>query len=96
MITHCSDAQIQKWDCKLCKQITLTDLIIIQNATYNIAGYAGYFKSLNQIVVSWRGTVDIKNWEVDFKYKLTKYTPRSGTCNGCEVHLGISQGYRSV
>jgi predicted lipase len=96
MITHCTDPQITNWSCKLCKSNVLTDVALIQNSTYDIAGYAGYSKAHDQIIVSWRGTVDTKNWEVDFRYKLTKYTPRSGVCIDCQIHTGILQAYRSV
>ncbi len=96
MITHCTDTQITQWNCKLCKNLPLTDVAIIQNQTYSVYGFVGYSKLHNQVIVSWRGTVDIKNWEVDFKYKLIKYTPRSGTCDGCQVHTGVYQAYRSV
>lgn len=96
MITHCTDSQIMSWNCKICKNAPLTDISLIQNQTYNIAGYIGYSKAYNQIIVSWRGTVDLKNWEVDFKYRLTKYSPRNATCNDCQVHSGIIQAYRSV
>jgi len=96
MITHCTEAQITQWNCKICKNATLTDLAVIQNQTYNIYGFIGYSKAHNQIIVSWRGTVDIKNWEVDAKFKLTKYTPRNGTCTDCQVHSGVYQAYRSV
>ena len=96
MISHCTEAQITQWNCKICKNATLTDLTVIQNQTYNIYGFVGYSKTHNQIIVSWRGTVDIKNWEVDAKFKLTKYTPRNGTCTDCQVHSGVYQAYRSV
>lgn len=96
MITHCTDAQITQWNCKTCKSVPLFDVAIIQNQTYDIYGFVGYSKTHNQIIVSWRGTVDMKNWEVDFKYKLTKYTPRNGTCTDCQVHTGVYQAYRSV
>lgn len=62
MITHCTDSQILKWDCKLCKNITLTENVMIQNATYSISGFLGYSKKYDQIIISWRGTVDAKNW----------------------------------
>ena len=96
MITHCSDSQITNWNCKICKNAPLADVALVQNQNFNIAGYVGYSKAHNQIIVSWRGTVDLKNWEVDFKYRLTKYTPKNGTCTDCQVHTGILQAYRSV
>ena len=96
MITHCTEAQITNWNCKICKNATLADLVVIQNQTYSIYGFIGYSKAHNQIIVSWRGTVDMKNWEVDAKFKLTKYTPRNGTCTDCQVHSGVYQAYRSV
>jgi hypothetical protein len=83
MITHCTDAQIKSWNCKICKDVILSEIALVQNSTYDIAGFVGYSKVYNQVIVSWRGTVDMKNWEVDFKYKLTKYIPKSGTCSGC-------------
>ncbi len=62
MITHCTDSQIINWNCKICKNTSFTDIALIQNQTYDIAGYVGYSKVLNQIIISWRGTVDMKNW----------------------------------
>jgi hypothetical protein len=35
---------------------------MIQNATYSISGFLGYSKKYDQIIISWRGTVDAKNW----------------------------------
>lgn len=96
MITHCTDSQISSWNCNVCKNFPMTDIILVQNLTYNIFGFVGYSKTLNQIIVSWRGTVDTKNWEQDFKYKLTKYTAKSGTCSNCSIHTGIYQSYKSV
>lgn len=96
MITHCTDQQIIAWNCKLCKNVTLTDVYLIQNQTYNIAGFIGYNKVHNQVIISWRGTVDLKNWEVDFKYRQTKYTPKSSSCADCQIHTGVYQAYKSV
>lgn len=36
-------------------------------------GYAGYIPSTNQIVLSMRGTKDIKNWIENLSYKFLKY-----------------------
>ena len=63
MITHCTDQQITSWNCKICKNITLTDVSMISNSTYDISGFIGYSVKYNQIIISWRGTIDAKNWE---------------------------------
>jgi hypothetical protein len=89
MITHCTDSQIIAWNCKICKNITMTDTAIISNATYSISGFIGYVKKYNQIVISWRGTIDAKNWEQDFKFQKSKYIPKSGICDNCQVHTGV-------
>lgn len=55
-------------------------------------GYAGYWPDKNKIVVSMRGTVDIKNWIENFNFETSKYSK----CTGCLIHDGFYFDYLSV
>ena len=82
-ITHCSREQIVAWNCKICGTTPrLTDVSYLYNNRTNVMGYAGYNAADREIVVSWRGTKDAKNWLEDFSFAFTDY-PR---CKRCQVH----------
>jgi len=44
------------------------------------------------IVISWKGTISIRNWLEDFDFFKTKYP----FCEGCEVHEGFFKAYNSM
>lgn len=45
-------------------------------------GYIGYHSTKNIIIVSMRGTKDIKNWLENFTFKQVNYS----VCKGCLIH----------
>ena len=51
-----------------------------------------YHVNRNAIVISFRGTVDLKNFIADALFFHTKYPH----CKGCFVHAGIYWGYLSI
>ncbi len=69
----------------------IQDLQIISNPKKDIFGYAFYDTQLDKIVLSWRGSIDFKNYVTDFTYAKVPYT-----CPLCEVHLGFWEGFKSV
>ena len=52
----------------------------------------GYLKSLNSIIISWRGTVDIRNWLEDFSFYQVGYP----SCQNCFIHEGFYLSFLSV
>jgi hypothetical protein len=65
-ITHCTAKQVTDWSCKICVSTPrLTDVVYILNNRTNVMCYIGYNPSDKEIVVSWRGTKDARNWIED-------------------------------
>lgn len=52
----------------------------------------GFNAADKEVVVSWRGTKDAKNWLEDFSFAFTDY-PK---CKGCQLHEGFYFDYLSV
>lgn len=92
-IIHCSKEQIVDWSCKICSTTPkVTEVVYIKNNRTNVVGYVGYSASDKEIIVSFQGTKDAKNWLEDFDFTLTNY-PK---CKGCQVHQGFYFDYLSV
>ena len=72
----------------------LSDMVIIESADLNCRAVLGYDVSRNYIIVSFRGSSNIRNWISDFNFPLTEYS-KAG-CSGCEVHTGFLNSYSSI
>lgn len=70
----------------------LLSIVYIYTQITNVMGYAGYLPSTNQIILSMRGTVDVKNWISNLSYKLINYS----NCIGCLIHEGFYLDYLSA
>ncbi|KRX00049.1 hypothetical protein PPERSA_07246 [Pseudocohnilembus persalinus] len=55
-------------------------------------GFTGYYEPLDAIIISWKGTIKIRQWLEDFDYFKTAYP----YCDGCEVHKGFWQGWEGL
>jgi putative lipase involved disintegration of autophagic bodies len=64
----------------------------IHNNRTNVVAYVGYSASDKEIIVSFQGTKDARNWLEDFDFQLTNYSK----CKGCLVHQGFYFDYLSV
>ena len=62
------------------------------NAISLAAAYVGYRVDTNQIVVAFRGSVNIENWIEDFTFDLVNYE----ACEGCKIHLGFFEDYKLI
>ena len=65
--------EINSWTCKYCSEYKLTNVPIwllktkaFNNSILDIFGFTGYSPEDNAIVVTFRSTVSIQNWIVDF------------------------------
>ena len=49
----------------------ISNVTIVQNEAEGTFGWVGFSKKDRQIVVSFRGSVNAKNWETNNNYNLT-------------------------
>lgn len=61
-IAYSSLAQINAWSCPLCANYPVKAQKGFFYPNADIQGYAAYYPKQNAILVSFRGTVDFKNW----------------------------------
>lgn len=96
VISHCSNTQIEAWNCALCKTYpNLKHTSVIENTATKIKGFVGYDIVSKTIFVSWRGTDNNLNWIENMDFKLIDYTG-AARCVGCKVHQGFYNAYYSV
>lgn len=96
VISHCSNSQIESWNCTLCKTTPkLTQVSVIESTATKIKGFVGYDVTTNSIVVSWRGTDNNLNWIENMDFKLIDYQG-SFRCVNCKIHEGFWNAYWSV
>jgi len=67
----------------------MKDISVFYNKTHSSQGFSAYNPDDNNIIVSFRGTHDIKNWISDLDFIKTTYDK----CDGCEVHKGFWIAY---
>ena len=76
---------IDEWSCSYCKKYNLIN-VKAQNAQgQDLQWFSGYSKSLEGIIISFRGSSNIPNWISNLSFKQVAY-PR---CSGCKVHDGF-------
>jgi hypothetical protein len=96
VISHCTNAQIESWNCALCKTYPhLTHVSVIENTATKIKGFVGYDSNKKEIRVSWRGTDNNLNWIENMDFKLIDYQG-SFRCSNCKIHQGFHNAYYSV
>jgi hypothetical protein len=84
-IAYDSASTINAWNCAYCKIHPINSVKVFSNTTGNIQGYSGFSPSLNLIVISFRGSTDIKNWIINLSSTQSGYSK----CSGCAVHTGF-------
>ncbi|KRX00063.1 hypothetical protein PPERSA_07260 [Pseudocohnilembus persalinus] len=91
---YCLPKKITKWKCgKPCKKYQgMQEITVIQSANKVNKGFTGYYEPLDAIIISWKGTIKIRQWLEDFDYFKTAYP----YCDGCEVHKGFWQGWEGL
>jgi predicted lipase len=96
VITHCSNEQIEKWNCTLCKSTPhLSEVTVVESTATKIKGFVGYDASTQAIVVAWRGTDNNLNWIENMDFKLIDYIGPY-RCVNCKIHQGFYNAYYSV
>ncbi len=88
---HCSEATLKGWDCgvpcdKVPSVVNVTPILNNAKGTY---GFVGFNSHENQIVVSFRGSVNIENWITNIDFIKTNYK----NIPGAQVHEGFYAAY---
>ena len=89
---YCDADQINSWGCKPCKLagLSLQARTFINGSTQCFVGYAD---SLDQVIVSFRGSHSIQDWITNLNFPQTAAYP---SCDGCKVHEGFFDSWLSV
>jgi hypothetical protein len=82
--SHCSAATLKSWTCGAACQkdpgvVSVTPVINNAKGTY---GFVGYNSKDNEIVVSFRGSVNVENWITNIDFIMTSYK----NVAGAQVH----------
>ncbi len=91
-IAYQSLANINAWSCSDCAKYDMKNQKGFYSSTANIQGYAGHLTKDSAVVVSFRGSVDFKNWVYNLDTTSTTYP----SCTGCAVHSGFYNAYKGV
>ena len=78
--THCTAATLQSWSCgEACSKTTqLTSVTPIINDARGTYGFVGYNAHDNQIIVAFRGSVNVANWITNIDFVKTNYKNIAG------------------
>ncbi len=81
---HCSASTLKSWTCGVaCQKNTgVTNVTPIINDAKGTYGWVGYSTKDNQIVVSFRGSVNVENWITNIDFIQTPYK----NIAGAQVH----------
>lgn len=90
--SYCDKASIQSWNCLACQSLPgIAPVAYLYDATLDVAGYVANDNGV--AIVSFRGTVSLEDWLVDFDF--AQVTPL-GNCPNCLVHQGFYNSYESL
>ena len=91
-VAYESQSSIDAWSCNPCKNIHIMNQKSFFNSVADIQGFAGYLPDIKAILLSFRGSVDTKNWIANLETTSTTYP----SCSGCHVHSGFYRAYKGV
>lgn len=91
-VAYEDSAKIQAWTCSYCSKYHVEGPKVFSNVGSGAQGFTGYLKSLNSIIISFRGSSNIQNWIINLATTRSTY---SG-CTGCAVHSGFISAYNGV
>lgn len=89
---YCPAQSIQSWTCSYCQKMPtpLTMVTVLENKTTQNQGYVGYYAPNATIIVSFRGSVNTRNWIDDFDFG---WYPIRNWNQGCGSNCNISHGF---
>jgi hypothetical protein len=84
---------LQEWNCPTCtKELLVSDVRLVGEFHTHVFGFLAYSKKLNMVVVSFRGTRNIRNWIQDLKFAKPDH-PFDGGPEGARVHYGFLEAW---
>jgi len=89
---YCNSDLISSWSCDHCQEAGSFQAQVIYNSKSDMQAYVG-LNSENQIVVAFRGSISLTNWIENLYYAHEAAYPH---CDGCKVHSGFYETWRSV
>lgn len=98
MMTHMSNiayesqSAIDNWSCSDCKRYAVQNHKSFFSSAANIQGFTAYLVNQNAIILSFRGSADIKNWIANLDTVSVTYPG----CAGCRVHQGFNFAYEGA
>ena len=96
-VAYCSKDGIKAWSCGACPKFpSMTNVSVFIDEGQDAQAFVGYNADLHEIVLAFRGTVNLPGWIVDLDFFATNYTPNGADCAGCLVHQGLYWGYQRV
>ena len=87
----CSKQCVDSWSCRVSKELPLIMTYYLEQNITKAAGYVGYRKDTNQVVLGFRGSSNRQNWIEDVNFEKVPYLK----CSGCEIHAGFYADYLS-
>jgi predicted lipase len=89
---YCLDG-LQTWNCPTCSQdLLVSDISLVGDYHSNTFGFLGYSQKLKSIIVSFRGTRNIKNWIQDLEFAKPDF-PFEGAPENSKVHFGFLEAW---
>jgi predicted lipase len=91
-VAYEDSAKIESWTCKYCPKYQIQKPKVFSNSAGGVQGFVGFSTNLKSIIVSFRGSSNIKNWISNLNAARTTYA----VCSGCQVHSGFNSAYNLV
>ena len=93
--SNCPGTLVSNWTCgSSCDYFngSMTDVSVYSNVSADTRAFVAFNAAANRVVLTIRGTRNIKNWIQDFDYFLIDYPH----CDGCKVHRGFYSDFHGL
>jgi predicted lipase len=93
-VAYCGAKHIRNWSCSPCALVDpLEDIHVLEDVKDKFQGLVGYNKDRNEVIVAFRGSMDISNWIDNLTFiKKKPYVQYPDV----RVHQGFYWVYQSV
>ena len=89
-VSYCELRGIQAWTAAACAKFPrFQNVTAFRDEGHDGQGFVGYNPAHNELVLAFRGTVNLDGWIVDGDFFQTPYE----ACEGCLVHEGLYWAY---
>ncbi|KAM3137211.1 hypothetical protein pb186bvf_010757 [Paramecium bursaria] len=92
-MAYCKEDKLYEWNTVAAQRHpNIQELQVFTNATHEAQGYCAYDQDNDRIIISIRGSDNLKNWIQNLNLFHTKYNK----CKGCKVHHGFKNVYENL